>query len=149
MKTFRINKFILITILVILFSIIFWVAFKSSKNQSGSAFLEEDFRQQRLEMVSKTIENRGVTDSNVLKAMRNVPRHQFVPEEYKEHSYKDHPLPIGYGQTISQPYIVAWMTELLELKPGEKVLEIGTGSGYQAAVQTRRWILWVERICAL
>ncbi|MEN6392371.1 MAG: protein-L-isoaspartate O-methyltransferase, partial [Anaerolineaceae bacterium] len=109
MKTFRINKFILITILVILFSIIFWVAFKSSKNQSGSTFLEEDFRQQRLEMVSKTIENRGVTDSNVLNAMRNVPRHQFVPEEYKEHSYKDHPLPIGYGQTISQPYIVAWM----------------------------------------
>ena len=134
MKTFRINKFILITILVILFSIIFWMAFKSSKNQSGSAVLEEDFRQQRLEMVSKTIENRGVTDSNVLNAMRNVPRHQFVPEEYKEHSYKDHPLPIGYGQTISQPYIVAWMTELLELKPGEKVLEIGTGSGYQAAV---------------
>jgi protein-L-isoaspartate(D-aspartate) O-methyltransferase len=70
----------------------------------------------------------------VLRAMRTVPRQDFVPPEYRDQAYKDHPLPIGYGQTISQPYIVAWMTELLELQPGEKVLEIGTGSGYQAAI---------------
>ena len=66
--------------------------------------------------------------------MRTVPRHEFVPNDLLAQAYENHPLPIGYGQTISQPYIVAWMTELLELKPGEKVLEIGTGSGYQAAV---------------
>jgi protein-L-isoaspartate(D-aspartate) O-methyltransferase len=66
--------------------------------------------------------------------MRTVPRHEFVPPDYVDQAYADHPLPIGYGQTISQPYIVAWMTELLALQPGEKVLEIGTGSGYQAAV---------------
>jgi protein-L-isoaspartate(D-aspartate) O-methyltransferase len=66
--------------------------------------------------------------------MRTVLRHEFVPDEYQEMAYADRPLPIGYGQTISQPYIVAWMTELLELEPGAKVLEIGTGSGYQAAV---------------
>ncbi len=89
---------------------------------------------QRLAMVEKTIVARGVTDPDVLRAMRTVPRHLFVPERYRDRAYGDHPLPIGYGQTISQPYIVAWMTELLELQPGDKVLEIGTGSGYQAAV---------------
>ena len=76
----------------------------------------------------------GVHDPAVLQAIAAVPRHEFVPAEYLDQAYEDHPLPIGYGQTISQPYIVAWMTELLELQPGEKVLEIGTGSGYQAAV---------------
>jgi len=95
---------------------------------------EDPFLPARLEMVEKTIEARGVSDPQVLAAMRKVPRHLFVPPEYIVQAYEDHPLPIGYGQTISQPYIVAWMTELLELKPGEKVLEIGTGSGYQAAV---------------
>jgi len=85
-------------------------------------------------MVRQTIEERGVTNPEVLNAMRSVPRHLFVPAEYLDEAYADHPLPIGYGQTISQPYIVAWMTELLGLKPGDKVLEIGTGSGYQAAV---------------
>jgi protein-L-isoaspartate(D-aspartate) O-methyltransferase len=88
----------------------------------------------RLEMVAKTIEARGIEDPQVLEAMRSVPRHLFVPDEFLDQAYADHPLPIGYGQTISQPYVVAWMTELLDLKPGEKVLEIGTGSGYQAAV---------------
>jgi len=87
-------------------------------------------------MVQKTIEARGVTDEMVLDAMRSVPRHLFVPPDNVDIAYGDHPLPIGYGQTISQPYIVAWMTELLELQPGDKVLEIGTGSGYQAAVLT-------------
>jgi protein-L-isoaspartate(D-aspartate) O-methyltransferase len=85
-------------------------------------------------MVLNTIKGRGVQDPDVLRAMRSVQRHQFVPDEYREMAYADRPLPIGYGQTISQPYIVAWMTELLELAPGARVLEIGTGSGYQAAV---------------
>ena len=92
------------------------------------------YLQTRLDMVEKTIERRGVENSDVLRAMRDVVRHEFVLPEYLDQAYDDHPLPIGYGQTISQPYIVAWMTELLGLKPGEKVLEIGTGSGYQAAV---------------
>jgi protein-L-isoaspartate(D-aspartate) O-methyltransferase len=85
-------------------------------------------------MVLETIEGRGITDEDVLNAMRAVPRHLFVPENEQDYAYGDYPLPIGYGQTISQPYIVALMTELLELKEGDKVLEIGTGSGYQAAV---------------
>lgn len=95
---------------------------------------EEPFRVARLAMVEDTIAARGVQAPDVLDAMENVPRHEFVPIEYQVQAYEDHPLPIGFGQTISQPYIVALMTELLELKPGEKVLEIGTGSGYQAAV---------------
>lgn len=95
---------------------------------------QNDFELKRLEMVQTTIEERGVSNEEVLDAMRTVPRHLFVLPDYLEMAYRDHPLPIDYGQTISQPYIVAWMTELLELKPGERVLEIGTGSGYQAAV---------------
>lgn len=75
-----------------------------------------------------------ITDKDVLAAIEAVPRHAFVPERYLEQAYEDHPLPIGHGQTISQPYIVALMTQLLELKRGDKVLEIGTGSGYQAAI---------------
>jgi protein-L-isoaspartate(D-aspartate) O-methyltransferase len=89
---------------------------------------------EREEMVVRQIERRGVSDPQVLEAMRSVQRHLFVPPDYRAQSYQDHPLPIGFGQTISQPYIVAWMTELLELEPDHKVLEIGTGSGYQAAV---------------
>jgi protein-L-isoaspartate(D-aspartate) O-methyltransferase len=85
-------------------------------------------------MVIDTIIRRGVSDEDVLQAMRNVPRHLFVPDADDRHAYGDYPLPIGYGQTISQPYIVALMTELLGLQPGDKVLEIGSGSGYQAAV---------------
>lgn len=85
-------------------------------------------------MVEYQIRARGVGDAHVLEAMETVPRHEFVPEEYLQSAYGDGPLPIGYGQTISQPYIVALMTELLELDPGDKVLEIGTGSGYQAAI---------------
>jgi protein-L-isoaspartate(D-aspartate) O-methyltransferase len=98
------------------------------------AFDEDDFAQERLQMVELTIEGRDITDADVLRAMRTVQRHRFVPAEYLDQAYADHPLPIGYGQTISQPYIVAWMTEQLGLQAGEKVLEIGTGSGYQAAV---------------
>ena len=89
---------------------------------------------ERLEMVRTQIEARGVKDPRVLEAMRRIPRHLFVPDDQKASAYADHPLPIGSGQTISQPYIVAFMTEQLGLKGGERVLEIGTGSGYQAAV---------------
>ncbi len=85
-------------------------------------------------MVKKQIESRGVTDKRVLAAMRSVERHRFVPDQHITSAYEDHPLPIGYGQTISQPYIVALMSELCRLDGNEKVLEIGTGSGYQAAV---------------
>jgi len=93
-----------------------------------------DPRTERLEMVRVQIERRGVSDPAVLAAMRTVPRHEFVPPEERARAYEDHPLPIGHGQTISQPYIVALLTELCELKGGESVLEVGTGSGYQAAV---------------
>jgi len=85
-------------------------------------------------MVAEQIRARDVNDPNVLKAMRTVPRHAFVPSDQQFYAYADHPLPIGLGQTISQPYIVGFMTETLKLKSNSKVLEIGTGSGYQAAV---------------
>jgi protein-L-isoaspartate(D-aspartate) O-methyltransferase len=85
-------------------------------------------------MVREQIESRGITNTRVLAAMAKVPRHEFVPEHLADAAYEDHPLPIGYNQTISQPYIVALMTELLQLRPGAKVLEVGTGSGYQAAI---------------
>jgi protein-L-isoaspartate(D-aspartate) O-methyltransferase len=88
----------------------------------------------RLEMVATQIANRDVSDPAVLTAMRKVPRHKFMSEKLWSEAYEDHPLPIGDGQTISQPYIVAKMTELAGVKKGSKVLEIGTGSGYQAAV---------------
>ncbi len=93
-----------------------------------------DFKAMREKMVESQIKARGVKDPRVLSALLKVERHRFVPEEYLGSAYSDQPLPIGEGQTISQPYIVALMTELLELKGNEKVLEIGTGSGYQAAV---------------
>jgi protein-L-isoaspartate(D-aspartate) O-methyltransferase len=95
---------------------------------------EAGFTEQRLEMVRTQIADRGITDSLVLHAMRTVPRHQFVPENVLSAAYEDHPLSIGHGQTISQPYIVALMTDLLRPRKGMNVLEIGTGSGYQAAV---------------
>ncbi len=85
-------------------------------------------------MVDTQIVGGGITDPKVGAAMRRVPRHSFVPDSQSEDAYGDFPLPIGYEQTISQPYIVAYMTEALQLKPGEKVLEIGAGSGYQAAI---------------
>jgi protein-L-isoaspartate(D-aspartate) O-methyltransferase len=93
-----------------------------------------DFKVMREKMVETQIKARGVKDPRVLSALLKVERHRFVPEKYLDSSYSDQPLPIGEGQTISQPYIVALMTELLELNGNEKVLEIGTGSGYQAAI---------------
>jgi len=93
-----------------------------------------EFAVERERMVREQIAMRGVTDERVLKAMRKVPREQFVPEEVRGESYSDGPLPIGYDQTISQPFVVAFMTEKLGLRPADRVLEIGTGSGYQAAI---------------
>jgi protein-L-isoaspartate(D-aspartate) O-methyltransferase len=97
----------------------------------------QDFAVARQHMVEDQIKGRGVTDSRVTEVMSSVPRHEFVPENYRTHAYEDHPLPIGYGQTISQPYIVAFMTEQLRSQPTDRVLEIGTGSGYQAAVLSK------------
>ncbi len=94
----------------------------------------EAFHDQRARMVEEQLRTRGITSQSVLEAMRKVPRHCFVPSAFRDEAYGDHPLPIGLGQTISQPYIVGLMTELLQLKPDDTVLEIGTGSGYQAAV---------------
>jgi protein-L-isoaspartate(D-aspartate) O-methyltransferase len=92
------------------------------------------FSELRLEMVATQFSRRDITDPTVLRVMGEVPRHLFVPDRWREFAYADHPLPIGEEQTISQPYIVAYMTQALQLKPGDRVLEIGTGSGYQAAV---------------
>jgi protein-L-isoaspartate(D-aspartate) O-methyltransferase len=88
----------------------------------------------RVRMVEEQIAARGIADPAVLRAMRTVPRHEFVPARARADAYADRPLPIGHGQTISQPYVVALMTELATVKPGDRVLEIGTGSGYQAAI---------------
>jgi protein-L-isoaspartate(D-aspartate) O-methyltransferase len=96
-----------------------------------------DFDEERRRMVSEQIEARGVTDPAVLEALRAVPRHEFVLPEHRGLAYADRPLPIGLDQTISQPYIVGLMTQLLEPEPDDRVLEVGTGSGYQAAVAAR------------
>jgi protein-L-isoaspartate(D-aspartate) O-methyltransferase len=101
---------------------------------SGRAAQDDRTTTERLAMVREQIAAMGVLDSTTLRAMRTVPRHEFVPADLRRRAYGDHPLPIGYGQTISQPYIVAYMTELLAPRRGMKVLEVGTGSGYQAAV---------------
>jgi protein-L-isoaspartate(D-aspartate) O-methyltransferase len=95
---------------------------------------QEKFTEQRRQMVERQIRARGISDKAVLEAMMKVPRHLFVPEDSASLAYQDHPLPIGNEQTISQPYIVAYMSEAVEITKNEKVLEIGTGSGYQAAI---------------
>lgn len=95
---------------------------------------QDNYEKRRANMVRHQIETRGISDKNTLNAMRTVPRHLFVPDKQLGSAYADWPLPIGYGQTISQPYIVAYMTQLLKVGSGDTVLEIGTGSGYQAAV---------------
>ena len=95
---------------------------------------EERFTEQRIEMVERQIAARGIEHAATLLAMEQVPRHEFVPEDVRSAAYQDRPLPIGLGQTISQPYVVAYMTALLEPTPGMRILEVGTGSGYQAAV---------------
>ena len=101
------------------------------------AAADDDFADARRRMVEEQIRARGIEDPAVLAALETVPRHLFVPADQRAQAYADHPLPIGAGQTISQPYMVALMTSLLGLKPGSKVLEVGTGSGFQAAVLSR------------
>lgn len=103
-------------------------------NCTAETPLVSDFKAQRERMVREQMEARGIRNPKVLEALRKVERHRFVPEPYRPQAYMDHPLPIGAGQTISQPYIVALMTEVLNLDSSKKVLEVGTGSGYQAAV---------------
>jgi protein-L-isoaspartate(D-aspartate) O-methyltransferase len=97
----------------------------------------QNYERERRRMVARQIERRGISDKRVLQAMGEVPRHEFVPSEARGNAYDDRPLPIGCGQTISQPYIVAFMAEQLLLEPADRVLEVGTGSGYQAAVLSR------------
>jgi len=103
-------------------------------NQTMSQGREHTRQVERDWMVDTQIVGGGITDARVVAAMRRVPRHGFIPDYESENAYGDFPLPIGHNQTISQPFIVAYMTEALKLSPGEKVLEIGTGSGYQAAI---------------
>ena len=95
------------------------------------------YNAERARMVEEQIRRRSITDTAVLHAMLEVPRHLFVPAEYRSEAYEDHPIPIGHGQTISQPYIVAFMTQVLEPRKNDRILEIGTGSGYQAAILSR------------
>jgi protein-L-isoaspartate(D-aspartate) O-methyltransferase len=123
------NGMILQKILIssLLMAALFW-------NCDSYAQAEDYYRQQRERMVAEQIEARGIHDEKVLAVMRKVERHLFVPEEYRQYAYIDNALPVGYGQTISQPYIVALMTAVVKPQPDMKVLEIGTGSGYQAAV---------------
>lgn len=104
------------------------------KSCTGQSMKEDDFTRLRHKMVEQQIKNRGIRTANVLEAFMHIPRHIFVPLEYRNRSYDDTPLPIGYNQTISQPYIVAYMTEILKPDKNMRVLEIGTGSGYQAAI---------------
>jgi protein-L-isoaspartate(D-aspartate) O-methyltransferase len=101
---------------------------------SGDVQRSGDWNRRRTSMIESQIQARGFSDPRVLEAMRKVPRHLFVPEDQREHAYDDRPLPIGHSQTISQPYIVAYMTGALQPAPTDRVLEIGTGSGYQAAI---------------
>lgn len=111
-----------------------WLVFISLIGLAFTPQERDRFEKQRFEMVSQQIAARGISDAATLRALRKVPRHLFMPSNVQRFAYDDNPLPIGYNQTISQPFIVAWMTELSEPKKDKKALEIGTGSGYQAAV---------------
>jgi protein-L-isoaspartate(D-aspartate) O-methyltransferase len=100
----------------------------------NSNSIQDEYKKERREMVDRQIRARGIRDDSLLKAMEKVPRHKFVPPASAHLAYRDHPLPIGHDQTISQPFIVAYMTETADVSKKDKVLEIGTGSGYQAAI---------------
>lgn len=130
MRNVRIN---IIKLVLIICFICFWGC-NESKNKIQLTTSDTVFQEKRKLMVEEQIKKRDIKDSLIIKAFLKVPRHQFVPKKYRKFSYKDSPLPIGKGQTISQPYIVAFMTQVLNLSKTDKVLEIGTGSGYQAAI---------------
>lgn len=122
---------------VFLLSLLTFFTIDAAQRESPPRESNDPFSQARREMVERHLRSRGINDRRVLAAMESIPRHLFVPPRWRSAAYEDRPLPIGEGQTISQPYIVAFMTQLLELKAPEKVLEIGTGSGYQSAVLAR------------
>ena len=111
---------------------VLWLPVAGAQGARDAA--ETRFRTRRLAMVERHIAREGIDDTATLRAMRDVPRHAFVPTDLRDQAYENHPLPIGLGQTISQPYIVGYMTELVRPRPGMRILEVGTGSGYQAAV---------------
>lgn len=131
MRLFRKNRVIVGLSILIAFATFPGCGRTSESERSGRAF---DSQVERREMIEEQLIPRGITDQAVLEAMGRVPRHAFVPDPYKHVAYEDRPLPIGSEQTISQPFMVAYMTAALELEGDDKVLEIGTGSGYQAAV---------------
>jgi protein-L-isoaspartate(D-aspartate) O-methyltransferase len=118
---------------VFLLSFVLLLGCNGVKEKQGEVKTNK-YEKMRMKMIENQIKARGIKDPAVLEALQRVPRHRFVPENLKNQAYSDEPLPIGSGQTISQPYIVAYMTEQLDLNGDEKVLEVGTGSGYQAAV---------------
>lgn len=138
------RKFLILVVVIIILGLVYiflsdrWQASLDTAsnefNVSSEVLPDDEYVTIREEMVVSQIESRGIKDENVLQAMRIVPRHEFVLEQYLSRAYADHPLPIHHGQTISQPYIVALMSELLDTQPGDRILEVGTGSGYQAAV---------------
>jgi len=111
----------------------------------------DSYREERLLMVEQQLRARGIRDERVLEAMARVPRHEFVPQEHRSEAHEDHPIPIGEGQTISQPFVVAAMLEALALRPGDSALEVGTGSGYETAVLAElvRTVHSIERIASL
>nr|WP_320119362.1 protein-L-isoaspartate(D-aspartate) O-methyltransferase [uncultured Marinifilum sp.] len=111
--------------------LVIFLSFAFSQKQNNKIM---DFEKNRINMLAEQITSRGISDSDVIKAMKKVERHLFVPLNLQAYAYKDRPLPIGYNQTISQPYIVGLMSQLLNTNKDEKILEIGTGSGYQAAI---------------
>jgi protein-L-isoaspartate(D-aspartate) O-methyltransferase len=119
--------------------------------KKGKRGMPRDYGKERLIMVEEQLRRRGISDRRVLEAMEKIPRHLFVLEDYRDSAYEDRPLPIGEGQTISQPYMVAIMTQSLELEGRERVLEIGTGSGYQTAIlaELAQKVFTIERIPAL
>ncbi|MFW6011926.1 MAG: protein-L-isoaspartate(D-aspartate) O-methyltransferase [Desulfosalsimonas sp.] len=128
----------ILTLLISVLAVIFFIAGSThtfgADTNAPKKENEVNFRQQRMKMIKNQIKARGIKDPEILAAFEKVPRHEFVPERLKKYAYQDRPLPIGEGQTISQPYIVALMTQSLEPKRTDRVLEIGTGSGYQAAI---------------
>ena len=117
----------------LLLAILVCVAFAGAL-PAAQALASDTFEKKRQQMVEQQIKSRGIENLKVLRAMSTVPRHLFVPKNLQRQAYVDGPLPIGHGQTISQPYIVAYMTDILHIQPEHRILEIGTGSGYQAAI---------------
>ncbi|MCZ6877822.1 MAG: protein-L-isoaspartate(D-aspartate) O-methyltransferase [Acidobacteria bacterium] len=142
-------RLMLVFSLVLLCSLL--LSFCGYRTQDGSPVTEPGPSQQREEMVESQLKGRGIANELVLEAMRKVPRHLFMPPEVRQYAYIDSPVPIGAEQTISQPYIVALMTQIVDPKPQDRALEVGTGSGYQAAVLSElvREVFTIEIIPAL